>query len=140
MNIRRILRLDFLPRNPDAGLLVLRLSLGLSMLFLHGWSKFTGFGAMSGKFADPFGVGPSASLAMAVFAEVVCALLLALGLFTRFAAAMLAVTMAVAFFIVHKGALSGPGSGELAFVYLAGYVALLIAGPGRYSLDAKMGG
>jgi uncharacterized membrane protein YphA (DoxX/SURF4 family) len=29
----------------------------------------------------------------------------------------------------------GEGSGEMAFIYLAGFVALLIAGPGRYSFD-----
>ena len=90
--------------------------------------------------SDPLGVGSPTSLAMAVFGEVVCALLVALGLFTRFAAAVLAITMATAFFLVHKAALSGPGSGELAFVYLAGWVALLVAGAGRFSLDAKMGG
>lgn len=140
MKLLRLLQLDFLPRSTDAGLLVLRLWLGLSLVILHGWSKLTGFSEMSGKFPDPLGVGSPTSLAMAVFGEVVCSLLLALGLFTRFAAAVLAITMATAFFIVHKGVLSGPGSGELAFVYLAGYVVLFVAGAGRFSLDAKLTG
>jgi len=43
--------------------------------------------------------------------------------------------MAVAFFAVHGGALTGEGNGEMAFIYMAGFVALLIAGPGRYSFD-----
>ena len=47
--------------------------------------------------------------------------------------------MSVAFFVVHKGALKGPNSGELAFVYLGGLVTLLIAGAGCFSLDAKLG-
>lgn len=138
MKILRLLQLDFLPRSADAALLVLRLWLGLSMVTLHGWSKLTGFSAMSGKFPDPLGVGSPMSLAMAVVGEVVCAVLVALGLFTRGAAAVLAITMATAFFLVHKGALSGPTSGELAFIYLAGWVALLIAGAGRFSFDAKL--
>ena len=140
MKIFRLLQLDFLPRSADAGLLVLRLWLGLSLLLLHGWRKLTGFSEMSGKFPDPLEVGSPMSLAMAVFGEVICALLVALGLFTRGAAAVLAITMATAFFLVHKGVLSGPNSGELAFVYLAGWITLFITGAGRFSLDAKIGG
>lgn len=140
MNILKLLQLDFLPRSANAGLLVLRLWLGLSMLILHGWTKFTGFSEMAGKFPDPIGLGSSTSLALTVFAEVVCALLVVIGLFTRAAALTQTILMTVAFFIVHKGALSGPGSGELAFIYLAGFVTLLLAGAGRFSLDAKLGG
>ena len=139
MNILRLLQLNFLPRSTDAGLLVLRFWLGLSLLLLHGWSKLRGFSEMSGKFPDLLGVGSAVSLTMAVFGEVVFALLLVLGLLTRFASVVLAITMAVAFFVVHKGVLSGPKNGELAFVYLAGFVALLVAGAGRFSLDAKLG-
>lgn len=139
MKIIRTLQLDFLPRNPDVALLVLRLWLGLSLLILHGSGKLTGFSQMSGNFPDPLGVGSTASLALAVFAEVLCAALLVIGLFTRAAAAILAITMATACFLVHKGALSGPNSGELAFIYLAGFVAVLIAGAGRFSVDGRLG-
>jgi len=131
-------QLNFLPRSTDAGLLVLRLWLGLTLVLLHGRGKLTGFSTMAAQFPDPLGVGSQNSLMMAVFAEVACAVLLALGLFTRFAALVLAITMAVAFFAVHKMALSGPQSGELAFVYLAGFVALFVAGPGRFSVDAQL--
>jgi len=48
--------------------------------------------------------------------------------------------MGVAFLFVHKLALKGQGSGELAFIYLAGFVTLFIAGPGRFALDSKSGG
>jgi putative oxidoreductase len=107
---------------------VLRLWLGLSLLVLHGWGKLTSFSKMSGQFPDPLGIGSPASLVLALFAEVVCALLIAFGLFTRFAAAVLAINMVTAFLLVHKAVLSGPHSGELAFIYLAGWVTLLIAG------------
>lgn len=140
MNIRKLITLDFLPRNVDAALLILRLWLGLSLLVLHGWGKLNGFSGMASKFPDPFGVGPSISLALAVFAEVICALLIAAGLFTRAVALVLVVLMSVAFLVVHKGSLeAGPGSGELAFIYLAGFVTLFVAGAGRYSLDARLG-
>jgi putative oxidoreductase len=133
-----LLHLNFIPQNTNFALLLLRLWIGLSMLLLHGWTKFTGFSDLSSKFPDPFGIGAQNSLILAVFAEVVCSILLVLGLFTRLAALFGAVTMAVAFFIVHKASLTmGPGSGELAFIYLAGYLTLFFAGAGKYSLDRK---
>lgn len=132
-------QLNFLPRSSDLGLLVLRLWLGLSLACLHGWGKLVGFAEMAPKFTDPIGIGPQTALALTVFAEFVCGLLLAIGLFTRFAAAVLTILMAVAFFVVHGASLKmGPGSGELAFIYLAGFVMLLIAGGGRFSLDAQL--
>jgi putative oxidoreductase len=42
--------------------------------------------------------------------------------------------------MVHKTALSGEHSGELAFIYLAGYVVLLIAGGGKISVDQALFG
>lgn len=140
MNIPRILQLDFLPRSADLALLILRLWLGLSLFLLHGKAKLTGFSGMAGGFPDPLGVGSRFSLGLAVFAEVVCALLVAVGLFTRSAALVLIILMAVAFLLVHKSSLAmGPGSGELAFVYLAAFVAIFVAGAGRFSIDAKLG-
>ena len=136
----RIFRLDFIPASVDLGLLVLRLWLGLSLLLLHGWGKLSRFQEMSEKFADPLGIGTQASLGLAVFGEVIAAGLLIFGLFTRLAALSCATTMAVAFFLVHKMVLKGPTSGELAFIYLAGFVTILIAGPGRFALDGKQGG
>jgi len=113
-------------------LLVARLWFGLAMLFNHGLDKFAHFHDLVDTFPDPLGVGQEASLVLVVFAEVVAALLLAVGLFTRIAAAVLVVDMFVAFLMVHKTAMNG---GELAFVYLAGYVTLVIAGGGLFSLD-----
>lgn len=135
-----LLRLDILPASADLGLLVLRVWLGASLFLLHGKGKLLNFSQVAQKFADPLGVGVTNSLAMAVFAEVLCAILLVLGLFTRAAAVALIVTMVVAFAVVHKSVLTGPASGELAFIYLAGFVAIFIAGPGRFSLDAMMRG
>lgn len=105
------------------------------MLLLHGWPKVGKYAELSQGFPDPLGVGPAMSLSLAVFAEVFCALLLVFGLVARLAAIPLIATMAIAFFVVHGGVLVGEGNGELAFVYLGGFVALLFAGPGKFSLD-----
>ena len=119
----------------DVGLLVLRVWLGLSMLLLHGWPKVQSMAEKSVSFPDPLGVGPAMSLNLVVLAEVLCALLLVVGLAARFALVPLIITMCVAFFVIHGGALTGEGNGEMAFIYLGGFVALLVAGPGRYSFD-----
>lgn len=135
----KLLHLNFLPRSADVALLVLRVWFGLALLGLHGWGKLMNFSAMTAKFSDPLGIGKTASLSLAVTGEVVCAVLIVLGLFTRVAAIGAGTTMAVAFWLVHGHKLSGPGNGEMAFVYLAAFVALFIAGAGKYSIDAKFG-
>lgn len=135
-SVLKLLRLEFLPLSPDFALLLLRIWLGGSMLWLHGVGKLKGLIDKPGDFPDPLGIGGLPSHILTVFAEVVCAGLLIPGLFTRFAALSSAITMGVAFFVVHKSQLSGMDSGELAFIYMAGFVVLTLAGPGHYAMDA----
>jgi putative oxidoreductase len=117
------------------GLLVLRVWLGLLMFLNHGLSKLQSFGTLKSGFPDPLGVGSATSLVLVIFAEVVCALLLVAGLLSRFAALVLTFLMLVAYIAIHRWALSGENSGEVAFLFLAGFVTLLITGPGKFSLD-----
>lgn len=135
--MQKFLRLEFIPANSDLGLLVLRVVLGGSMLWLHGWSKLLNLihGRMS--VPDIIGIGAVPSLMLAVLAEVICAALLVAGAFTRMAALVLGINMGVAFFIVNSARLVGPTNGELAFLYLTGCVVLLFAGAGKYSVDKK---
>lgn len=117
----------------DVGLLLFRITVGGFML-THGLGKLTmlmGPGPI--EFADPFGVGPTTSLALTVFAEVVCSFLIIIGLVTRLATIPLIIAMAVAFFYIHME--DEFGAKELAGLYLMSYVFLLITGPGRYSID-----
>ena len=133
----RLLTLKFLPVYPDLALLVMRLWFGGLLVLLHGWMKISMWGVMSQKFADPFGIGSPASLALSTFAEAVCASLIALGLFTRFAAVVCIINMTTAFLIGSGGRLTGPHNGELAFLFLGAFVVLLLAGPGRFSVDGR---
>src|SRR5262245_34965540 len=135
----KTLHLNFLPRSADLALLLVRVWHGGALLLLHGWGKLTGFSAMSQQFPDPFGIGKTPSLALAVAGELICAALLVLGLFTRIAALGSAATMATAFYHVHGGRFTGQGNGEMAFIYLGVFIALFIAGAGKYSLDARLG-
>ena len=124
----------------NAGLLALRLWVGLAMLVNHGVEKLKNFSDTAPNFPDPLGIGHTASLALVVFAEFFVSLFVIFGLLTRWSALVLAIDMGVAFIGVHKGALSGQGSGELAFMYLMGYVTLLLAGPGCFSVDKALFG
>lgn len=135
--MQKFLRLEFVPSSPDLALFVLRVVLGLSMALLHGWGKLASLLAGTSKFPDILGIGSTPAVILAIGAELFCSVLLVVGLWTRLAALMLAITMSVAFFMAHGAKLSGPGSGELAFVYLAGYVVLLVAGAGKFSVDRK---
>ena len=116
----------------DSALLLLRVAFGL-MMMTHGWSKFSSFSEMSESFADPFGMGPTLSLCMAIFAELGCSTLLLVGAGTRLALLPLMMTMLVAIFYAHGG---DPWSKkELAAAYLSVYGTLMVAGPGRFSID-----
>jgi putative oxidoreductase len=134
-----MLKKVFAPGNESAltglGLLALRLFFGLTMLLHHGLDKLEKFNSMAAGFPDPLGVGHEVSLTMTVFAEVVAAGLLAVGLLTRFAALVLAFEMGVAFTQIHKMTLGGQMPGEFAFIYFGAYLSLLLAGPGKLSLD-----
>jgi putative oxidoreductase len=117
----------------SVGLLFLRVAVGSMMAFGHGWGKLAGFGERAAQFSDPYGLGSTVSMGLAVFAEFFCSLALALGLLTRAVVIPLIVTMLTAALIIHA---DDPwGRKEMALMYLIPFVTILIAGPGKYSLD-----
>ena len=103
------------------------------MAFFHGWPKLIGFADKADGFPDPLGISSFLSLGLAVFAEFFCGILISLGLFTRASTLPLIVTMIVAAFIVHG---TDPfQKKELALIYLASYLTILLAGSGKYALN-----
>ncbi len=135
--MNRFLQLGFLPRHIDTALLVVRVWLGLGLFFAHGLGKLQHFSQMSAHFPDPLHIGALPSLLFAVLSDSICSLLVAIGFATRLAALIIVIDTAVAFVFVHHLAMSGPGSGELAWVYMGGMFALVIAGAGRFSIDRR---
>lgn len=122
--------------NTHVALLILRVGAG-SFMLTHGWGKFLKLiGDAPIQFADPIGIGEPASLALTVFAELLCSILLIFGLFTRFAVVPLLITMGIAAFIVHAN--DGFGKMEMALLYGFMYLTLLFTGPGKFSLDHRL--
>jgi putative oxidoreductase len=118
----------------DIGLFILRVSSGAFMLFAHGYPKLLRvFSGAEIKFADPLGIGVFPSLIVATFAEFFCSIFLIIGLFTRLSLIPLIITMFVAGFIHH--APDPFATKEKALLFLAVYVALMLTGPGKYSLS-----
>ncbi len=118
-------------------LLISRVAIGLLML-THGIPKLQMLMSGNIQFANPFGIGTTLSLVLCVFAEVICSVLLILGLATRLAAVPLIINMLVAVFI----ALSTQpfGKKELGIMYLLFYFGFLILGAGKYSIDHFIAG
>ena len=118
-------------------LLFLRIAAG-AFILTHGLPKLMRL--TSGeeiKFADPFGLGPAFSLALAVFAEVFCSILIILGLGTRLASIPLIITMLVAAFHAHGDDPFGTKEKPLLFFLI--FVMFLVFGSGKYSFDSIVG-
>ncbi|WP_192348608.1 DoxX family protein [Algoriphagus sp. Y33] len=114
-------------------LLILRIGVSFSMIYLHGYQRLINFSHISTEFADPLGVGVVASLSLVVFAEFFCSLFLITGLFTRWSCIPLIITMIVATWVINAG--KGFIFQEKSFIYLITYVSLLISGGGYFSID-----
>jgi putative oxidoreductase len=103
-------------------------------MLTHGLPKLARlFGGGDIKFADPIGIGMTASLILVVLAEAFCSIFIALGFATRVAAFILVINMAVVLLI---SLWNEPFSKkELPLLYLLIYVTLLVMGAGKYSID-----
>lgn len=116
----------------DIALLVLRLGAALMLFLGHGWPKIANFAERSATFSDPLGVGSTVSLGLVVFAEVFCSMLVSIGLLTRLAVVPILIFFVVALF--HHG--DDPwAKKEFVLLFALPFLALLLAGPGRISVD-----
>ena len=123
-------------RSADLGLLLLRLTFGITMAASHGYGKVMNLGDFSATVASK-GI-PLASVLgpLAGLGEFLGGVLVAVGLFTRIGAAAILCTMLVAAFHIH--AADPFGRKELALLYAFASLAILLSGPGRYSLDHRL--
>ncbi len=118
----------------NLGLLLLRVGMSAGML-THGYPKLLKLINGDFKFADPIGIGPKASLILAVICEVVFPILVIIGFKTKIASVPVIITMAVALFVFHAN--DSFSTKENAFLYLLGFIVVALLGAGKYSIDKK---
>lgn len=106
------------------------------MMIPYGLGKIQNFETLSTDFfGDPIGIGMVPSLLLTIFAQLICASALVLGLFSRPAAAVLAFNMLVA----SKYHWPDPfATLSLPLLFLGIYVMLFFLGGGKYSLDSLL--
>jgi putative oxidoreductase len=124
----------------DAALLALRFSAGFMLFYLHGLDKLKGAYAHYAHGAEWGFPGHIASIGVPLatfaalfvtFAEGIASLFLAAGLFTRYAAMIVAAAMAGAVYY-HAKTATKP---ELALIYMVIALLFVFHDPGRFALE-----
>lgn len=119
-------------RSGALALLFMRVAAALLLLQVHGLPKLLHWQNELQHIEDPFGLGATPTLALAVFAEVLCPILLILGVFARLACLPVIAVLLVALVFVHpQWTLE---EGQFAWWMLILFAGLAIAGPGSYRL------
>jgi len=125
-------------RNINTGLLVLRLTIGILMLF-HGIAKL--IHGLSGIENILSANGLPTFLSYGVYiGEVIVPILIIIGYKTRMASAILAANMLFALFLVHSNDIfslskTGGWAVELIAIYLLGALTLFFTGAGKYAIS-----
>ncbi|WP_304544434.1 DoxX family protein [Sulfurimonas microaerophilic] len=126
-------------QNPDIAKLLLRLSLGILILF-HGINKMIhGIGGVKAMLAStPF----PTFFAYGVFVgELIAPIFIILGLYARVAAGVLAFNMFIAIYLAYGFSLSlskhGGLSWELALCYFIMSILVILLGSGKYAVNSK---
>jgi putative oxidoreductase len=127
------------PHASEWGYLLLRLTAGL-MLIPHVWPKLVaGPAAIATNVMARRGVEPALVAAyLAIIVELVGAVCITLGLFTRVVAALLVIEFLI---IVKVHSVAGwmAQGAEFPFLWLIVFIFILIRGGGRYSVDRMLG-
>lgn len=124
----------------DLGKLILRLALGVFMLF-HGWAKITK--GVSGIEANLVGLGLPAWVAYGVYiGEVVAPLLILMGWYARVGGGLIVINMIFAIVLSHRTQLfdlgrSGGWALELQGFFLLTALVLMLIGPGRFAINKR---
>ena len=124
----------------DAGKLMLRVALGVLMLF-HGYAKIrNGVSGIEGMLQ---GMGLPGWVAYGVYVgEVLAPMLLIIGWYARVGGLIIAVNMVFAVALAHSKQLlditkTGGWALELQMFYLVCGLAVLLIGPGRYAVNNR---
>jgi putative oxidoreductase len=123
---------------PDAALLFLRVTASVLVLLVHGLPKAVHFASQLDAIEDPLHLGKTLTLGFAIFAEVLCPLLMIAGIATRLAALPVMLISAVALGLVHREWTLDQG--QFAWMLLIMFGTIAIGGAGRYRIALRPDG
>lgn len=125
---------------PDTGLLFARLAGAALLLWVHGLPKLLHWQTELTHIDDPLHIGRGLTLACALFAEIVCPVLIAAGLFTRLACLPVLFLVAVSVALVHPewATVQGQFDGQFSWLLLIVFGTIALAGAGRWSVDRRL--
>ena len=121
---------------PDFGLLYLRVTGALLLLYVHGLPKLMHYQSELEHIDDPLHMGRGLTLLCALLSEIACPLLIAAGLLTRLAALPIIFLLLVSMVLVHPE--WSVADGQFGWLLLIVFGAIALAGPGRFSIDARL--
>ena len=133
----RVLGLPFLSRLRDVAPVALRLGVGFNFMWFGNKKISRGPDSFAEQLADLGVASPMLFTWLVIIAELIGGALLVAGLLTRLTTLPLIATMIGSIFLV-KAELGMPDAG-IDIALLAGLMALLLAGPGRFSIDRLLG-
>lgn len=124
--------------NREAGLLLLRISIGL-LILLHGIANLTSNYSFIKSVLNGFGL-PEIIAYFVFIGEIIAPILIIVGLKTRLASLVLAFNMLIAILMVHSVAIFtlnqfGGWGIELQGLYLFGTITIFLSGAGKYALS-----
>lgn len=120
----------------NLALLFLRVSGSVFLLYVHGLPKLIHYAVELQRIEDPFHLGASLTLMLAIFAEVVCPLAIIAGLLARLACLPILAVLIIALAFVHpEWTLE---QGQFGWLLLIIFTTVLIGGPGRFSLGSRL--
>lgn len=126
----------------NLGRLFMRLFVGI-MLLQFGIRHLVNFGLLADTFPAVFGMTSTTSLVLMIIIETVCSLLIMVGFLTRLSTIPPIIAMCCAeYYILHDMVpnlpvygLDSTDPGYLPIMFIGIYIWMLIAGPGKISLD-----
>lgn len=122
-------------KQQDLGLLFLRGSGALFLLWVHGLPKLLNYSAQLLLIEDPFHLGAHITLLLAIFAEVLCPLLIIAGVLVRLACLPILAVLLIAMLVVHpEWTLL---EGQFGWLLLIIFSSVLVAGPGRLVVSQR---
>jgi len=100
--------------------------------------KLLNYSAQLQVIEDPFHLGANVTLMLAIFAEVLCPLLIIAGVLVRLACLPILCVLLIALLVVHPQ--WSLDEGQFGWLLLILFTSLFIAGPGRLALNVRFAG